>query len=208
MTKKVTLKKPTLIIGAGISATGKTMHLLRLAKIINNSFWIDKDTIEDTFLTRMDNKSKDITRYLSNLGVLPRKRSYHLKNVELQSYLLMLKEAKNNLLLGKHPIIDGNYIKELKAGYYEKVFLPFFDKIDCNIKIIYFHAPENVIKQRIIERREERDKDKLASENAWKSFLENEPIIIKNIEKLNHIKIDSTKKIDDNIRSIIKFLKR
>lgn len=208
MTEKVTLKKPTLIIGAGVSATGKTTHLLRLAKIITDSFWIDKDTIEDTFLTKMDSDSKDITRYLSNLGMFPRKRDYHLKNVELQSYLLMLKEAKNNLLIGKHPIIDGNYIKELNVGYYEKVILPFFDKIDCNIKIIYFHAPENVIKQRIIERGKERDKDKLTSENAWKSFLENEPIIIKNIKKLNHIKIDSTREIDENIRSIIKFLKK
>ena len=124
MISKTFLDKPTLIIGAGNSANGKTTHLLELAKKLSDSFWIDKDTIEETFLTMMDHASSDITRYSSNIGDYPRKRDYHLQNVELQSYLLMLKEAKNNLFAGKHPILDGNYVRELRQDYFDKVILP------------------------------------------------------------------------------------
>lgn len=208
MAKKVFLNKPTLIVGAGNSATGKTVHLKELAMVLADSFWIDKDTIEDNFLTRMDYKSKDIMRYISNLGIFPRKRKYHFEHVELQTYLMMLKEARNNLLLGKHPILDGNYVKELQEGYFEKVIMPFFNGVDCKIKVIYFFAPEKVMKQRIVDRAEPRDQDKIKSDYAWKEFLEKEPIIIHNINSLPHIMIDSTNSIKDNIKLIIKFLKK
>jgi len=207
MVTKAFLDKPTLIVGAGNSATGKTTHLLELARVLSDSFWIDKDTIEDTFLTKMDHTSDDILRYTSNLGVLSRKRSHHLEHVELQSYLLMLKEAKNNLVLGKHPILDGNYVRELQQDYFDKIIIPLFKDVNCNIKIIYFYAPEHIVKQRIIDRAEARDNDKLASEESWNNFLKKEPLLIHNLEKLPHLLVDSTKPIEENIKKIILFLK-
>jgi len=120
----------------------------------------------------------------------------------------MLEEAKNNLALGKHPIIDGNYVRELQQGYFEKVLLPFFAKTGCKIKILYFYAPEDVVKRRMIERGAARDDDKLRSEESWIDFLRREPIIIHNIESLPHMKVDSTKPIDENLKAIIAYLEK
>lgn len=202
----VELKNPTLILGVGNSACGKTTHLLELTKILKDSFWIDKDTIEDTFLLKMDNSTEDIEKYNQVLGRYSRKENYHLTNVELQAYLLMLLEAKNNLLLGKHPIIDGNYVRELQKNYIEKIIKPLLSGINYKLKILYFHCPEGIMKERIIKRANPRDEKKIKDDSEWKTFLEKEPIIVREIESYDHLKIDSTNNLQENISKIIDYL--
>jgi len=204
----VELKNPTLILGVGNSACGKTTLLLEVAKKLKDSFWIDKDTIEDTFLLKMDNSGEDIEKYGKTYGQHPRKEDYHLKFVELQAYLLMILEAKNNLKIGKHPILDGNYIREMQKDYLNKVVLPILSGINFKLKILYFHCPEDVMKQRIIDRGNPRDDKKLKNEQIWKEFLEKEPIMIKEIESMEHLKIDSTQPMEENIQKILEYLKK
>ncbi len=204
----IELKNPTLILGVGNSACGKTTNLLEVTKLVKNSFWIDKDTIEDTFLLKMDNSTENIEKYNKIFGNHPRKEAHHLINVELQAYLLMLLEAKNNLLLGKHPILDGNYLREIRKDYIKKVILPIFSGINFKLKIIYFYCSEETMKKRIIERNNSRDYKKIKDESVWKKFLEDEPIMIKEIEEFDHIKIDSSEKLEDNTNKILEYLKK
>ena len=204
----VNLSKPTLILGVGNSACGKTIHLLEVVKRVDNAFWIDKDTIEDTFLFKMNNYSNNIEKYNTILGSFPRKEHHHLMHVELQSYLLMLLKAKNNLVLGKHPVLDGNYIREIPKGYIEKIIMPILSGINYKLKILYFHCPEEIMKKRIIERNNPRDAKKLSNEKIWNEFLKKEPIMIKEIEKYDHLKVDSSKELNENINKILDYLKK
>lgn len=173
------IQKP--IIVCGVPCSGKTTISNEISKYVENSFIIDKDDINQAFCS--DHESE-----------------HYKKHVRHQSYKAALLLAKRNLVLGKTPILDIPYVKEIVSGYFDKELIPLLGEP----KIILCYIEEQKLKQRIIERNAERDMKKLAN---WNEFLEEEPIIPKEIEKYNHIKIDTSKSLEENIKEILDYLK-
>lgn len=177
------LKKPTPIVVCGVPCSGKSTLSRELTKEIYNSFLIDKDIINEAFC------GNDRT-------------GHHYKtNVRNQSYLTILMLAKANLFLGKSPILDVPYIKEIKSCYFENVLIPLLGVP----KIVLCYANEDVIKKRLTKRGLEIDKEKLY-EDGWKKFLLEEPIMPVEIEKYDHIKIDTEIHVEGNMEKIINYL--
>ena len=57
MKKMYSISKPTLILGGGISSSGKTTVFTKLITHLHDTFWINKDVINEAF---MRNQSGDI----------------------------------------------------------------------------------------------------------------------------------------------------
>ena len=56
--------------------------------------------------------------------------------------------AKINLQLGKHPIMPVPYIKEIQKNYFEEILFPFFNNVPHDLKLVYVHADEKILRQR------------------------------------------------------------
>lgn len=191
MVTQIALNKPTLILGAGIAGSGKTTTLTKLPQYINNSFYISKDTLNDSFLSTHNDCDVGIKKYIFSGPKIRMDHDFYHENVKFQSYNYMLMLAKDNLELGKHPILEGNYTKELRKGYLEEVLFPFFEKVDHKTKIIFCYTDEENIKKRVYERNALRDKSK-DSEESWRKLFEEQPPLPPELEKYDHIKVDTT----------------
>ncbi len=207
---KIELKVPTLIFGAGIAASGKTTFLRELTRHVYDAFLIDKDTIQEAFLSKSPLKpvfsTESISNYALREGVIPKDGPHYHKNVKLQSYYAMLKLAKDSLSIGKHPVLDAPYVKELRGGYLQRIVAPFFEGIDSSTKVIFCYAPEEVIRRRMRERNLARDAAKLVSEESWKRFLEEQPILPPELETINHLKLDTTLPLEERLHSVLDYL--
>ena len=205
--KKLSLENPTLILMAGISASGKTIFTKELTKMITDSFVIDKDTINEAFLfEHIDSEGNFDYFHGNSRRARDSINQFYSKNVKFQSYQCMLDLAKDNLNHGKNPILDGNYAKEIRGDYLDRIVFPFFQDTDCKIRIVYCHAREEVIKKRTIERGLRRDDSKLVSEQSWRDFLQEQPIIPSELDSYNHIKIDTEKPSGINVSEVSKYL--
>ena len=210
--EKIILNSPTLILGAGIAASGKTTFLRELVTYVYDAFLLDKDTIKEAFLLRpaapqVFGTEPMLNYKLSGPAILGGSTYYH-KNVKLQSYYALLGVAKDNLLLGKHPVLDAPYVKELRNGYLPEIVNPFFEGINYQTKVIFCYAPEEVIKQRMRKRGLGRDAAKLLSEEAWNHFLKEQPILPSELESIDHIKVDTTLPLEEQITKVILYLNR
>ncbi|MBI2020944.1 AAA family ATPase [Candidatus Giovannonibacteria bacterium] len=204
MNFKFSLPNPTLILGAGISGSGKSTLLNPLAKALTNSVFIEKDLINYALLwTPKKVQGVGHSQYLIG-DLVPRddpSNTYYGDHVRYQSYHLMLMMAKQLLPMGKHPILEGNYIKEVRFGYIEKVLAPqltdfaWWREGSFKLKIILAHADPEIIRKRVIERAAEHDKVKLSSDEEWKKHLEEQPPVPPEIEKYSHIKVETSSPI-------------
>lgn len=203
---KIQLPLPTLILGAGIAASGKTTFLRELVKYIDDAFLLDKDTLNRAFLLRPTINDSSMESYKLSGQALSKNSAYYQENVQLQSYRALLEIAKDNLEAGKHPILDGCYVKELRKGYLQSIVEPFLEKIQHQTKVIFCYAEEEVIKQRMRERNLERDRVKLLSDQSWREFLEEQPILPPELDMINHIKIDTAQPLEERLRIVINYL--
>ncbi len=203
---KVYLRAPTLILGVGISGSGKTTLLREVVRYVHDAFYIDKDAINDTFLLTIPN-ADDIPLKGYRLTGPPILRSdpFYQEHVRFQSYHYMLQLAKANLEAGKHPILEGNYIKEIRMGYLDEIVFPFFEGVHHKTKIVVCHADEETIRSRLMQRNLPRDADKLESEEAWRKFLEREPILPPELERYEHLKVDTTRASEENVRRTLEY---
>ena len=125
--EKISLENPTLILMSGISASGKTTLTEKLVKTITDSFVIDKDTINEAFLfEHLDSEGNLDYFHRNSRRTRDGFNSFYPKNVKFQSYQCMLDLAKDNLQHGKNPILDGNYAKEIRGDYLDRIVFPFF----------------------------------------------------------------------------------
>lgn len=203
---KIELEVPTLILVAGVSASGKTTLSRELARSVYDVAPIDKDTINEAFLATHDEIDTGILVYRFSGTTIPRDHEHYLRNVRFQSYNAMLALARDILEVGKHPLLDGNYAKEIHRGYIDAIITPFFQEIPHKRKLIVCHPDEETIRRRLVERGSPRDNAKLASERAWKIFVEEEPILPPELERYEHVKIDTTKPLDENVLLAIEYL--
>jgi len=205
----IRLPKPTMILGVGIGGSGKSTLLRPLARLLVNGVYVDKDLINYSFLWKPKGEPSDISRYyLPNTGdPIPRISQYYGDNICLQTYHCMLMIAKQMLGLGKHPILDGNYIKEIRRGYIDEVLKPQLRETKHRLKILLMHASPETIRQRIVARGSEHDANKLTDE-AWRKLMQEQPPIPPEIERYPHYKVDTsfplTQKDSD---SLIEFLR-
>ena len=206
MTNKVTLPEPTLILLAGISATGKTTTGKPVARAIYDTLYVDKDIVNETFLMTPDPADSGIDTYRLSGSKLLRSTEHYKRNVGLQSYQLMLELARDNIIDGKHPILDGNYTKEIRRGYIERVVNPFFANVDHRTKLIFCYADEQTIRDRIRKRAAlERDTDKMTDE-GWQKLMQEQPILPPELEKYDHVKIDTTRPVAECVQRSIDYL--
>ncbi len=210
--EKIRLDTPTLILGAGIAASGKTTFLRELVKYVYDAFLIDKDTVKEAFLLKPAVSSvsgiEPILNYQLSGSAISDGSAYYHENVKLQSYRVLLELAKDNLAVGKHPILDAPYVKELRNSYLSEIIAPFFEGTDFKIKVVFCYAPKEIIKQRMKERNLERDRAKLVSEDSWRKFLEEQPILPPELGVIDHIKIDTTLPMDGQITRVMRYLKK
>ena len=204
------LDRPTLILGAGIAGTGKSTTLKLLARMLVDAVYIDKDVINDSFLWKpKEGERTDVLRYhLTATGTsVPRSDPYYRNHVVFQSYHCMLMLARQALELGKHPIVDGNFIKEIRWGYIDSVLLPQFTDVDHAFKIVLMHASVEVVRRRIANRGADRDTDKLSDEK-WQNLIAEQPIIPPEIEKYSHFKVDTERPLQtEDFERIIRFFR-
>lgn len=209
---KVELKIPTLIFGAGIAASGKTTFLGELVKYIYDAFLVDKDALQEAFLSKPFLKPVSGAEPLGNYALreeaIPKDSPHYHENVKLQSYYAMLKIAKDNLSVGKHPVLDAPYVKELRDNYLQKIAAPFFEGIKYQAKVIFCYAPEEVIKRRMQKRNSARDAAKLISEKSWRRFLEEQPVLPPELERINHLKLDTTLPLEERLNLALDYLRQ
>ncbi|QQG42868.1 MAG: AAA family ATPase [Candidatus Giovannonibacteria bacterium] len=201
------LDKPTLILGAGIASSGKSTVFRPIAAALFDSVYVEKDLINDAFLWMpKSGERRDMSRYLVSERISNQSPIYR-DHIWLQSYHCMLMLARQALELGKHPILEGNYVKEIRWGYIEKVLLPQLAGINYKLKILLAHAPADLIRERIIKRDEGRDKKVISSDEEWQRLLAEQPPIPPEIEKYPHMKIDTSEALSlQALFEIMRFL--
>jgi predicted kinase len=201
---KFSLKNPTIIFCAGPNAAGKTTFSRKLGKSLTDSLILDKDTLAQGMLMI---RAED-PKYLHELdGSYPMNSDFYGTHVKAQSNGLLFTLARDSLDIGKIPIIDAPNIREMQARYFEDVVEPTFNDVD--IRIVYCYAPQEVIRERMTQRDEERDASKLESDASWDAFLEDQPIIPSELEKYDHFKLDTSQGTDElHLKSVREYLLR
>jgi predicted kinase len=200
---------PRLILVAGTAAVGKTVFTHKLVQDLSDSILIDKDTINDGFSWKPAGPDGDpITPYRRQecLRGHPSWNEYYTECVKYQTYDTMIRLAKDNLLLSKHVVVDGNFQNELRIGYIENILVPVLRGVHYSLKILHCRAPEEVVRQRMISRDASRDKSKLASDEAWRKHLKNQPIVPSELSRYEHLAVDTSVQFERQVSDILKYL--
>tara|TARA_Y100000034_G_C6904003_1_gene418929 strand:+ start:1477 stop:2160 length:684 start_codon:yes stop_codon:yes gene_type:complete len=184
---KFSLENSTIIFCAGPNAGGKTTFSRKLGKSLTDSLILDKDTLAQGMLMIR----AEAPKYLHELdGSYPMASDFYGTHVKAQSNGLLFTLARDSLDMGKIPIIDAPNIREMQTGYFEDVVEPTFNDVD--VRIVYCYASQEVIRERMTQRGEERDASKLESDASWDAFLKDQPIIPSELEKYDHHKLNTS----------------
>ncbi len=211
MLVRFALAEPTLILGVGISGSGKSTVLKPLAEMLYDSVYFEKDLLNYVFLRHYNRPGpkEDMLRYVEYQRV-PRedpKNTHYRDHVLFQSYAFMLDYARQLLAMGKHPILEGNYVKEIRFGYIEQVLKPQLVGVDYKLKLVLTHAPAKIIRQRLIARAAEHDRIKLSNDEEWEKLITEQPPVPPEIEGYPHIKVDMTNPLtEQQLFGVIAFL--
>ncbi len=205
------LPKETFVFITGIICSGKTTVINELLPKLDKVFLIDKDDISDSFMRTPDLESTkggyDIS-WFSLTGPKISIESAHYKEfIQKQTYYAMMEVAKSNLRFGYSSILQGNYTGQIKDGYFQKV-VPHFLKeknISPRIKVIFCYADAGLIKARMQERGEHRDLGRL-EENAFKELIRNQELAYKEINKIDHVKLNGASLVSENVEAAISYL--
>jgi len=205
--EKIRLNHPTLVLWAGVAAVGKTTLLDQVIENVEDAFIIEKDVIADSFLTtHHDSEKEGVSLYKLSGPLIHRPSSHYNAHIKFQHYRCMLALARHNLERGKHPIIDGNFSNLIPMRYLEEVIDPFFAETEHTRKIVYCHAPEEVIKKRMEKRGESRDKQFYETQEAWERYIKERPIVPKELEHYDHLKVDTSETPCLNARRVLDYL--
>ncbi len=194
-----TLKRKTFILGVGVQASGKATVLGRIAREVQDTVVLNRDTIINSFIwERGEGERETLVPYRKENGTIwSRDSEHYVKRVQLQSFHCLLTLGIDMLKQGKHPMLEGGYTKEIEFGYVEGVLLPALRKEfgdEVNVKIILTTASRAVIEKRISARGEPHDKDCL--KKGWDAFWAAERVLPKNLENFPHIIVHTDKEID------------
>ena len=149
--------KPVLAIGAGLAGVGKSAILSEFAKK-QNFMYIDREDIDTSFLSIIKNG-----RIINNIKA--RDASQYRSSVKYQTYIAMLKLAKQNLRNGFNVVLDGYFADKLDPPFIKNILRQLSD--DFYVVKIYFTASKKTIWQRMKERYSIRDKEKMESFESY-----------------------------------------
>lgn len=181
------IDKKILVISTGLAGVGKTTHLKALSAEIANSVYLDKDVINLALLQGQEYFSDHYNRY-----------------VRMQSYEVMLQLAKDNLKQNKVVILDGYFGDKLSLP----LFKDYLSSLDFTTKILYFHCSGDKQLERLQQRGDKRDKEKL-EQGKFKPYRQKE--INRHLAELierQHITIntENTQDLKKNIETIQQYL--
>ncbi len=157
MKEKLVLAPPKLIIITGIGGSGKTLLSRELAERIETGY-LSKDEIGDRYTA---GRGPDYVRTF-------RDKVYEILFVEAEKVL-----ARDN---AESLIIDASFRKQLKVPGWESPYRELASSYKKEFRLVRLTVSEDVLKQRLIERKSSYDDHKLATEGSWREWLVDEPI--------------------------------
>lgn len=199
--KKISLRKSTLIMVAGSPGSGKTTVCRNLVSHICDLTYIEKDPIAESFLMQ-----KNATKSYWGLSgkTIPVTDPFYAEHVRNQTYRCMLALALGNLRMGNSALIESSYIKEIMQGYIDSEIMP--QLADFDFRLLFFYADEAIIKQRLIQRNALRDAEKLSSTASWIVWLEKEPLRPQELDRHDHLLVDTSNQVEENVQCIVGYL--
>ncbi len=181
---------PTLILGAGLSGTGKTAHLKKLAASISNSVYLDKDTTVGGML-----------------GDKPYFTEFYWQNIHFQSYEVLWRLGQDNLKSESPKVVI------LDAYYGDKTAM-IKRALESGVRVLvaHFYCSKEKEHARILSRNDElRDHDKFSPE-AFEAFYQKgiqsqtETLAQVPAENIIHIDTENDASLNQNIQKILEVL--
>lgn len=192
MKDKITLERPTLIIVAGPSCSGKTTYAERIIESVNLTY-IDKDPLLDVLM------GEDATRDDSQAGL------YDL--IKPKSYALVYAIAEMNLNRGGSALIDAPNTNLWKEETQRQLLREMIERTGSQLRLILCYTPPEVIERRMRERGLKRDAWKFQP-GRWEPYIQGEfdTFYRGEVPLSPNMKIDTTRGQDENLERIIQFL--
>lgn len=210
--ERLRLPYQTLTFVAGGPCTGKSTLVDRIIPLIEGAMLVDKDNISDSMLKTPDRIATSGEYNVSWMRLTGPRQSitgeHYREHVSMQTYDAMLQIAATNLRFGLNPFLQGNYTLQISKGYFREVVFPFLEEKELSprVKLILCYVDPRIMIKRMKTRNDPRDASKLASKKAMQDYLDKQDLVPAAIEDLDHIKIDSSRSIDEAVGMALKYL--
>jgi len=187
-----------LTLVCGVPGSGKTSIGKQICRALENTIFIDKDTVTRYFLEELlialglNKNDRDTETYFNNV-----------RNIE---YETIIKHALENIEIGKNVLCAAPFIKEINNKEWISGVRQELDKFDCNLILVWVHVDPDTARNRIIARGADRDIGKLANWDEYLSKVDHVPP--KNIDKLIIIDNSSSSEtlISSQVEKVINYL--
>ena len=174
------MKNPRLIFVAGSPASGKTILIKALIKHLSDAFVIFKDDVWDPMLS---------THLPGEVGTLngPQREmdgpqgEFYREHIRDQVYQAMLCLASTNYLLGRTPILEGNYTGAIPHRYFSRIAVPWLGEKGVNpqdVRLLFCYATREEVIRRLKQRGSERDLFKLESQQKLEAYVSKQRFLV------------------------------
>ena len=187
------------ILVGGVAGSGKTFIGRELAKRINYSIFIDKDTVSRFFTEEL----------LVNLGSYrdDRESEIYLNKVRNLEYQTVMKHSIENIELGKTVFCSAPFLKEMFDTEWIEDLKFELDFFEAKLYKIWIYTDEDSARKRLIDRGAGRDNWKLSHWSEYTSIVNHDMpensddlLIIEN--SLTSV-MDINEQIDSVVKSIL-----
>jgi predicted kinase len=194
----------------GAPATGKSALIEGLRQKIAGICLVSKDDIGEALLSTSKHKgAEDLRCYILDgphrVMDGPASTFYH-ENLKAQILQAMLNVARTNLGFGLNPIIESNYVSQVRIGYFQNIVIPFLSNLHTRMKFLFCYAPRDVIAQRLKARNALRDTVKLSTDQEFGKYIENLVLVPEQLAAIEHLKLDGTASVEENVARAITYL--
>lgn len=149
-----------LIVVAGVAGSGKSYIGKEISKLIENCVYLDKDTqtrlMVDSFLFALGSNDTD------------RESSIYLEKIRPLEYDCMMKQAMENIELGKNVVVSAPFLKEFNEQEFFENLKFDLEFEDAHLKLVWVDTDPDSSRKRIIDRNAKRDEGKI---KAWSEYI-------------------------------------
>lgn len=153
-----------LIIIGGLPGSGKTKVGKELSKLVDGAVFLDKDTLSRSLVEAM------LVLLGSNKD--DRESDFYKTHVRPLEYDVMLKQAIENVELGKVAVLSAPFIKELYSPEWIENIRVDVDMSDSELHLVWVQCSTGTMKSRLIDRNASRDKWKILH---WDEYIKSLP---------------------------------